>query len=135
MNDSILTLILLAPLGGAVVVALLPERGKLSAWLALLTSLASFGLALHLPAHFVRGQHGFQFETNRLWIELSPGGAQHGIFYHVGVDGISLWLVVLVGLLGPIGVVASWNAIKERQKNFSSFCSRARCTAFLSRST
>ncbi len=55
---------------------------------------------------------GFQFEVNRAWIE-NPA-----IFYHVGVDGLSLWLVVLVGLLGPIGVVASWNAIKERRKVF-----------------
>jgi NADH-quinone oxidoreductase subunit M len=112
MNDSILTLILLAPLAGAVLVAILPDRGKLPAWIALLTSLVSFGLTLHLPAHFVAGQRGFQFEINRPWIE-NPA-----IFYHVGVDGLSLWLVVLVGLLAPAGVVASWNSIKERRKVF-----------------
>jgi NADH-quinone oxidoreductase subunit M len=114
MNDSILTLILLAPLAGAVLVTLLPDRGKLSAWIALLTSLVSFGLTLHLPAHFVSGQPGFQFEINRPWIANPP------ISYHVGIDGLSLWLVVLVGLLAPAGVVASWNAIKERQKVFYS---------------
>ncbi|HZB89012.1 MAG TPA: proton-conducting transporter membrane subunit, partial [Terracidiphilus sp.] len=112
MNESILTLILLAPLAGAAVIALLPDRGKLPAWVALLTSLLTFGLTLHLPAHFVRGQAGFQFEINRPWIELPP------INYHLGVDGLSLWLVVLVGLLAPAGVVASWNAIKERRKVF-----------------
>jgi NADH-quinone oxidoreductase subunit M len=112
MNDSILTLILLAPLAGAVLLALLPDRGKLPAWIALLTSLVSFGLTLHLPAHFVQGQHGFQFEINRPWIE-NPA-----ISYHVGVDGLSLWLVVLVGILAPAGIVASWNAIKERRKTF-----------------
>ena len=78
-------------------VALLPDRGKLAAWLALLTTLVTFGLTLHLPAHFVAGQPGFQFEINRKWIEL--GAAGQGIFYHVGVDGLSLWLVVLSGLL------------------------------------
>ncbi|MDE3187741.1 MAG: NADH-quinone oxidoreductase subunit M [Acidobacteriota bacterium] len=112
INESILTLILLVPLAGAVLVALLPDHGKLPAWLALLTTLVSFGLTLHLPAHFVLGQHGFQFEINRPWIE-NPA-----IFYHVGVDGLSLWLVVLVGLLAPVGVLASWNAIKERRKVF-----------------
>ncbi len=112
MNDSILTLILLAPLAGAVLIALLPDRGKLPAWVALLTSLVTFGLTLHLPAHFIHGQPGFQFEINRPWIELPP------INYHVGVDGLSLWLVVLVGLLAPAGIVASWNAIKERRKVF-----------------
>ncbi len=110
LNQSILTLILLVPIAGAVLIALLPDRGKLSAWLALLTALVSFGLTLHLPAHFVLGQSGFQFERNIRWID-SPA-----ISYHVGVDGLSLWLVVLTGLLAPVGVLASWNAIKERRK-------------------
>ena len=52
MNSSILTLILLTPLAGAVLVALMPDRGKLPAWIALLTTLVTFGLTLHLPAHF-----------------------------------------------------------------------------------
>src|ERR1700675_4924189 len=118
LNDSILTLILLVPIAGAVLIALLPDRGKLSAWIALLTALVSFGLTLHLPAHFVIGQPGFQFEVNRLWIDLSPTTDHHGVFYHVGVDGLSLWLVVLTGLLAPVGVLASWNAINERRKIF-----------------
>ena len=112
MNESILSLILLVPLAGAILVALLPDRGKLPAWITLLTTLVSFGLTLHLPVHFDLAQRGFQFEINRPWID-SPA-----IFYHVGVDGLSLWLVVLVGLLAPIGVLASWNAIKERSKVF-----------------
>ena len=114
INQSILTLILLVPLAGAVLVALVPDRFKLPNWIALLTTLATFGMTLHLPAHFILGQGGFQFEINLPWIE-SPA-----IFYHVGVDGLSMWLVVLVGLLGPVGVVASWNAIKERRKIFYS---------------
>ncbi|MGC9157401.1 MAG: complex I subunit 4 family protein [Terracidiphilus sp.] len=114
LNGSILTWILLVPLAGAVLVALLPERAKLPNWIALLTTLVTFGLTLHLPAHFVAGQAGFQFVVNRLWID-SPA-----IFYHVGVDGLSLWLVVLTGLLAPVGVVASWNAIRERRKIFFS---------------
>ena len=114
MNDSILTLILLAPLAGAVLVALLPDRGKLPAWIALLSSLLTLGLTLHLPAHFVKGQPGFQFEINRLWID-NPA-----ISYHVGVDGLSLWLVVLVGLLAPAGIAASSRAIQSRPKVFYS---------------
>jgi NADH-quinone oxidoreductase subunit M len=112
INDSILTWILLVPLAGALLVALAPDRGKLSNWIALLTSLLTFGLTLHLPAHFVLGQGGFQFAVNRAWI------ASPAIFYHVGVDGLSLWLVVLTGLLAPVGVIASWNAIAERRKVF-----------------
>jgi NADH-quinone oxidoreductase subunit M len=114
IDPMILTLILLVPLAGAVLVALVPDRFKLPNWLALLTTLATFLLTLHLPAHFISGQSGFQFEQNLPWIE-SPA-----IFYHVGVDGLSLWLVVLVGLLAPVGVIASWNAIQTRRKVFFS---------------
>ena len=114
INESILTLILLLPLAGAVLVALMPDRGKLPNWIALFTTLVSFGLTLHLPAHFLYGQNGFQFEINRPWIE-NPA-----IAYHVGVDGLSLWLVVLTGLLAPIGVIASWNTIQSRRKVFYS---------------
>jgi len=114
INQSILTLIILVPLAGAVLVALLPDRAKLPNWIALLTTLVSFVLTVHLPVHFVLGQGGFQFEINRPWIE-SPV-----ISYHVGVDGLSLWLVVLTGFLAPVGVLASWNAIAERRKVFYS---------------
>jgi NADH-quinone oxidoreductase subunit M len=112
INNSILTLILLVPLAGAVLVLLAPDRFKLPNWIALLTTLVTFGLTLHLPAHFDHARTGFQFVVNRLWIE------KPAISYHLGVDGLSLWLVVLVGLLAPIGVVASWNAIRERRKIF-----------------
>ncbi len=112
MNGSILTLILLVPLAGAILTALAPDRLKLPNWIALLTTLVTFLLTLHLPAHFQTGQSGFQFEVNRLWIE-NPA-----INYHVGVDGLSMWLVVLTGLLAPVGVVASWNAIKNRSQVF-----------------
>src|ERR1700728_5081940 len=95
MNQSILTLILLVPLAGALLIALLPDRGKLSAWIALLTALVAFGLTLHLPAHFIAGQPGFQFEVNQPW------SSNPAINYHVGIDGLSIWLVVLTGLLAP----------------------------------
>ena len=112
INHSILTWILLLPAVGAVVLALLPERGKLVQTWALLVSLATFVLTLHLPMHFDYAHAGFQFETNRLWI-LSPP-----IHYHVAVDGLSMWLVVLTGFLAPIGVLASWRAIDTRVKEF-----------------
>ena len=124
MNNSILTWILLVPIVGALLIAVLPDRGKLPAWLGLITTLITFGLTLHLPAHFIPGQPGFQFEQNRAWIDLNGsselGSHFSGIAWHVGVDGLSMWLVVLSGLLGPVGVLASWNAIRERKKVFYS---------------
>ncbi len=110
MNGIILSLILIAPLVGAAVILLLPEKGKLPAIVALITSLFTFLCTLHLPAHFNSGAAGFQFVQEFTWI------ASPDIHYHVGVDGLSLWLVVLTGLLAPIGVLASWNSIKERTK-------------------
>jgi len=112
IDNSILTLILLLPLIGAVLIAFAPDRNKLPNWIALVTALITFGFTLHLPAHFDLNATGFQFVLVRPWIE-SPL-----IFYHVGVDGLSLWLVVLTGSLAPVGVLASWNAIKERRKIF-----------------
>jgi NADH-quinone oxidoreductase subunit M len=115
LNDSILSTITFVPTVGAIVVALLPRRGKLIQWFTLLVTLATFALTLHLPAHYQYGQTGFQFEENHPWI-TSPN-----IHYHLGVDGISLWLVVLVGFLGPMAALASWKAIETRTKEFYFF--------------
>ena len=115
MDKVILSLILLAPLAGALVVLLLPDRGKLPAWIALGTACITFLLTLHLPAHFNGGTAGFQFVQDIPWI------ANPAIRYHVGVDGLSLWLVVLTGLLAPVGVLASWNTVKRRSKVFYAF--------------
>ena len=116
LDHSILTLILLAPLVGAVVLALIPERAgsKLHAIGALVVTLITLGLTLHLPWHFnyAATPGSFQFEQNCPWI------ASPAIRFHLGVDGLSTWLVVLTGFLAPLGVLASWNAIKERTKLF-----------------
>ncbi len=128
INDTILTLIVLTPLAGAILLALLPDRGKTMQWAALAVTLITFALTLHLPAHFQAAQRvivpeciygqpchstlGFAFEQNLTWI------ASPAIRYHVGVDGISMWLVVLTGLLAPLGVLISWRAIENRRKLF-----------------
>lgn len=114
LSAEILSIILLTPLLGAAMVALLPDRGKLPAAVALVTSLVTFGLTLHLPAHYVVAEAGMQFQQNVAWI------ANPSIRYHVGIDGLSLWLVVLTGLLAPVGVLASWKAIQTRSKVFYS---------------
>ncbi len=114
MDTIILSQILITPLIGALIVLLLPERRKLSAGIALTFSLVTFFFTLHLPAHFVYGQTGFQFVQDIPWIRIPA------IRYHLGVDGLSLWLVVLTGLLAPIGVLASWKTIQTRSKIYYS---------------
>jgi NADH-quinone oxidoreductase subunit M len=113
--DSILTLTTFVPAAGAVVVALLPRKGRIIQWWTLLVSVITFLLTLHLPAHFVYGQSGFQFEENYAWI------ANPAIRYHLGVDGISMWLVVLTGFLAVAGCLASWKTIETRTKEFYFF--------------
>jgi NADH-quinone oxidoreductase subunit M len=115
LDTSILTLIVLLPLAGALIIAILPRTGKVIPGVTLAVTLLSFLLTLHLPAHFHYGQSGFQFEQNSLWI------SNPAIRYHLGVDGISMWLVVLTGILAPLGVLASWNAIETRTKEFYFF--------------
>ena len=103
------------PTVGAVVVALLPRRGRIIQWFTLIVTLITFGLTLHLPVNYLYGHPGFQFEVDIPWI------ANPAIRYHLGVDGISLWLVVLTGFLAPFGVLASWNTIAHRTKEFYFF--------------
>ena len=112
LNDSILTFATFVPTAGAVVVALLPRQGRIIQWFTLFVTLVTFGLTLQLPAHFLYRQPGFQFEVDQPWIS-SPA-----IRYHLGVDGISMWLVVLTGFLAPLGVLASWKTISHRTKEF-----------------
>jgi NADH-quinone oxidoreductase subunit M len=114
IEPIILTLIVLVPLAGALLLALLPDRGKTMPWAALAVTLATFGLTLHLPFHYsYASQPGaFQFEQNIPWI------ASPSIHYHLGVDGLSMWLMVLTGLLAPLGVLISWRAIDQRKKLF-----------------
>ncbi|MEO6829711.1 MAG: NADH-quinone oxidoreductase subunit M, partial [Acidobacteriaceae bacterium] len=112
MNASILTWLTFLPLAGAIVVLLLPGKGRAPQIFSLLLTLLLFVLALHLPAHFNYQQHGFQYELNIPWVS-SPA-----IRYHVGVDGLSMWLVVLVSFLAPMGVLISWRAIADRKREF-----------------
>jgi len=114
IDHTILTLIVLTPLAGALLLALLPDRGKTMQWAALAVTLVTFLLTLHLPYHYSYStpSGSFQFDQNVPWI------ASPLIHYHVGVDGLSMWLMVLTGLLAPLGVLISWRAIDSRKKLF-----------------
>jgi NADH-quinone oxidoreductase subunit M len=113
-DHTILTLIVVVPLAGALLLALLPDRGKTMQCGALAVTLFTFLLTLHLPAHYsyASATGTFQFEQDVPWI-VSPR-----IHYHLGVDGLSMWLMVLTGFLAPLGVLISWRAIDSRKKLF-----------------
>jgi NADH-quinone oxidoreductase subunit M len=112
LDQSILTLVTFVPAAGALLLLFFPRRDRDIRLFALVISLLTFILSLHLPAHFVRDQAGFQFERNIPWIPTP------NIHYHMGMDGISLWLVVLTTFLTPLCVLISWKSIHERVKEF-----------------
>jgi NADH-quinone oxidoreductase subunit M len=112
LNPIILTLITFVPLAGALLLLLFPRRDRDIRVFSLVISLLAFILSLHLPVHLQRAQTGFQYDLNKLWIS-SPN-----IHYHMGVDGISMWLVVLTTFLTPLCVLISWKSVRERVKEF-----------------
>src|SRR5579862_2223122 len=105
LDNSMLTLVTFIPLAGALLLVLFPRRDRDIRIFALVISLLAFVVSLHLPVHFHRGQTGFQFEIDNPWIS-SPN-----IHYHMGIDGISMWLVVLTTFLTPLCVLISWKSV------------------------
>ncbi len=112
LSPVILTLVTFAPLAGAMLLVLLPRRDRDIRIFALVISLLTFVLSLHLPVYFHREHTLFHYEIDRQWIS-SPN-----IHYHMGIDGISLWLVVLTTFLTPLCVLISWKSIHGRVKEF-----------------
>jgi NADH-quinone oxidoreductase subunit M len=94
-----LTSIWLVPLVGALVVAALPPRAAKA--IGLIVALADLALAGMLAYFFLPSHQGFQFTESVAWIP------QFSIFYRLGVDGISLWLIVLNAFLTVIAVLAT----------------------------
>ncbi len=100
LSFPILSVLVILPLVGAIIVSLLgksrPEWMKLA---AMTSSVSTGALSLWLLTAFKTGEAGFQFVSQHLWI------SQWGISWHLGVDGISLFLVVLTGILFPLVIV------------------------------
>lgn len=113
MTFSILSAIILVPAGSALLIMLLPERRReVVQPLGLVLSLLPIPLAGVLFVNFERGTSEFQFVENLVWIE------ELGVAWHLGVDGISLLLVVLTTILVPIALAAS-TTISERVRLFT----------------
>jgi NADH-quinone oxidoreductase subunit M len=114
---TLLDLVIILPLAGFLLILALPkeEPGLIRAF-SLIISIVVFIASLGLIAPFWFNSPGkFVFETNVPWID-SPA-----IQYHVALDGISLWLVILSTLLTPICVLVSWRSIDKHIKQFYAF--------------
>jgi len=113
LDAMILTLVTFAPVAGGLLLMLLPRRDRDIRIFSLVVSLLTFVLSLHLPVFFHRSlPSGFQYEIDQQWISTP------NIHYHMGIDGISMWLVVLTTFLTPLCVLISWKSVDERVKEF-----------------
>ena len=119
MRQHLLTILILLPLIGAVATVAYGMSGARRAehyrWLALAFSTVTFLLSLLLIRDSGGGLADFRLVENISWI------GSIGARYHVGIDGISLWLVLLTTLLVPIAILSSWTAISKRQLSYYVF--------------
>jgi NADH-quinone oxidoreductase subunit M len=115
LDHNILTIITFLPAVGAAILMAFPrsEKGDRAVkWFALIISIAAFIASLHLPYYFDKTSPAFQFAIDKVWM------ASPNIHYHLGVDGISLWLVVLTTFLVPFSLIIQWNSVHGRLKEF-----------------
>jgi NADH-quinone oxidoreductase subunit M len=111
----LLNIVIFVPLAGAILVGLMPKnRPELARLAALVVTVVTFVLSIALLVQFKTGEAGFQFVSHRRWIP------QFGVGYTTGIDGISLWMVMLTTFLMPLGVLASWT-ITSRVKPYFAF--------------
>jgi NADH-quinone oxidoreductase subunit M len=108
----VLSLVTFFPLVGALLIAAQNREASRNArWIALYTTLFTLGVALWIWAHFDKANAGFQFVEEGAWL----GGS---INYKMGVDGISMLFVVLTAFLMPLCVIASWESVESRVKEY-----------------
>src|SRR3984957_14189407 len=112
-QGHLLSVITFLPLLG--VVALLCLSSEDHVWMrriALATSLADLIISLLLLPGFRMAESGYQFREMGSWITVPP------IFYNIGVDGISLFLILLTTFLTPLAILCSWTSIPMRVREF-----------------
>src|SRR5262245_60020185 len=116
MENHVLTILILLPVVGAATAILYSftpgGRESHHRWIAFGFTTLTFLTSLLLIKGSGADLGAFRFEENYSWI--SAIGAR----YHLGVDGISLWLVLLTTLLMPISVLSSWTAVTKRQSTY-----------------
>eukprot|EP01036_Dinobryon_divergens_P039521 gene39521-52104_t len=88
------------------------DQAQVTRWIALVGALVSFLITLPLYAQFDNASAAMQFVENLPWIE------RFNVNYHLGVDGISLWFVVLTAFINLVVVIASWESITVKVQQY-----------------
>ncbi|MBI2200713.1 MAG: NADH-quinone oxidoreductase subunit M, partial [Armatimonadetes bacterium] len=109
-----LSALIFIPVAGAVAAAVIDRRRESAIrWTGLIASVTALAVALAVFAVFVPGEAGLQFEERAGWVPVL------GITYHLGIDGISLALVLLTAVMLPLALLSSWSSVTERVKEFT----------------
>ncbi len=88
------------------------QHAKVVRWIALVGSLVSLAVTVPLYSRFELGTSAMQFVEKASWIE------RFNVFYHLGLDGVSLWFVLLTAFITVIVVIAGWEVITERVNQY-----------------
>jgi NADH-quinone oxidoreductase subunit M len=113
MSNSILSLVVFLPLMGAFLVTIIPRQNtETIRRVSFVTTLVAFLLSLYLYFNFDSSTEAYQFVVQKSWI------TSLGITYYLGLDGISLFLVLLTTFLGPLTILSTWTAVTEKVKGF-----------------
>lgn len=88
------------------------EHAKVVRWIALIGSVVSLAVTLPLFSGFDNSTAALQFVEKSMWIE------RFNVFYHIGLDGLSLWFVLLTAFITVIVVIAGWEVITERVNQY-----------------
>ncbi|PYS29717.1 MAG: Fe-S-binding domain-containing protein, partial [Acidobacteria bacterium] len=113
--SHILTIITFTPAVGALLILFFnrTQAGAIRTF-ALIVTILAFLFSLYLPAKFESGDPDFQFRLDVPWMPTL------GVEYSMGIDGISLFLILLTTLLSPLAILASWS-IRDRVKEYFIF--------------
>ena len=113
MDNSLLSLLIWLPIfGGALVIWLGNERANTARWLSVSLSIVVFIMSLSLFTEFDSSTHLMQFEEKYSWI------SQFDVYYHIGVDGISMPLIILTTFSSILVLIAGWEVIQTRPAHY-----------------
>jgi NADH-quinone oxidoreductase subunit M len=113
-----LTLVTFFPLLGVLVLLFLKvEQKNLARWVALITSLITFALSIAVLVQFNPANPDLQLVVNLPWIQVGSWN----IAYSLGVDGLSILLLLLTTFLTPLSILSTWTAVEDRVKDFMIF--------------
>ncbi len=120
MNSGInpLVILLILPLIGVGLLWLIPSGQKTALrWMALITSLVTFAASIWMLTQFKASNPDLQMVVDQTWLQFGTVS----VHFQIGVDGLSILMVLLTTFLTPISILSTWTAVKDKVKGFMAF--------------